>query len=462
MTVNRRVFNKILIQIFFLMIIIGVYQFSNHYTDTVLFRILAAFSLTSFILFVILNASGVMTAQWFTVLFLYLYNCGQVWLHLFGVPFSKSSFLITQYSYSEIHRSIFFFLVAINIFQIFINFFYKDDLYGELQWRNTIEDCSELKSTLVVFSVFAFVLVTYNDVISIISARTLGYVASYTMGRDNPIIYMMIYLYPLLTVLWQMIGTPTQKKVIMIYSVLRCLTMMLLVGNRGQYIALLILLFLLQHKEREGHERRSFKQLLAIIILGVILLVIAGYVSNTRNIISGQMSVKEYLLKGNIFFSMLQELGSTFINTILVVNLCPDSLHFAFGKSYIAGLVQLIPKASSVFSSIGRYGNLGSVLNGFFSKGSGLGGSYIAELYYNFSWFSVLVIPFFSWILVKLDGFTNNTEISILKKAIAYYYIYATFMFVRGEFSDFAVYTRYLFYFLVVYWVLRSFRRRNS
>lgn len=113
---------------------------------------------------------------------------------------------------------------------------------------------------------------------------------------------------------------------------------------------------------------------------------------------------------------MLQELGGTFINTILVIELCPTRLAFACGKSYLAALLQFIPLGSNLLPGMSEYANLGSLLNQYFAKGSGLGGSFIAELYFNFSWMSLILIPIFSYIVVRLDRVITNRNSSVLKR----------------------------------------------
>lgn len=465
MVIEKSRFKKIFVLTIFIMLVSAFYSFNSENPE-VRFTGLAVLSLISLVLFLFTKQCQLISITWFLVIFLYIYNCGQVWLKLFEYDFKYSSFLITQFSDEQISRALYFFIFVINVFEIFLIVF---ESRTEQFLIYSADDCfdSSLESDqqdgtlyllLIVFSVVCFCVVTYNDVSSILLARTIGYLGSYTTGRSNAIVYMMINLFPFLIVLWLLIGRNQWKKIILFYAVIRSLLLMLLVGNRGQYIALLIILFLIYELEyRDSNkQRRGIRQYLGIVILGLVLLSIAGYVSNIRNIVNGSESFVEYLLKENVVISMLQELGGTFINTILTVDICPDRLTYAYGKTYIAAMIQLIPKGYSLISSYSKYINLGSVLNVFFSKGEGLGGSFTAELYYNFSWFSLCIVPFFSYALAKCDSFLHSRNISNLGKAVAYYYSYVALMYIRGEFCDFAVFTRYLLYFLIMFWLLRS------
>ena len=228
--------------------------------------------------------------------------------------------------------------------------------------------------------------------------------------------------------------------------------MMLLVGNRGQYIALIVLLFLVYMKDLKKIKKLTTMQYIGIIIGTVFLFFISSYVADNRGLVGKNISFIEHIKENNFIFSTLNELGGTLINTILIIINCPENIQFGKGITYIGGLFHFIPGFADMFPNVVQYNDLGAILNDYFVKGSGLGGSYIAEMYFNFGFYATIIQIIFGYLLIKCDSLIGRDNVSILKKSILYYFIYAIFMYTRGNFSEFAVYARVLCYFLIIYY----------
>lgn len=420
------------------------------------FNFLTIISFLLLTLFLLNRTEKIVSFTTFFVVFLYAYNCGQVWLRFFDYGFEKSSFLITEYSLSSINSALAYFLIIMSFFQLFLLVFEGNNTVAKNEEskgnsNNPTPDNALRMVTGIAYLLCLFVI-TYNDIRQIVSAMLVGYGDSYKLGRNNPLIYMMLNLFPLLVCIGMLVFDGRKRKFITMHAIARSLIMMLLVGNRGAHIALMCVIFIAQSIAPPK------KHLLRTVIFGLFLIIVAGYVADMRNLTSGRIGIAEYLRSSNIICSVLQELGGTMVDTVLLVKSVPQKLNWGYGVSYIGAFIQFIPKLSSFFPELCKYNSIGDLLNnGIFEKGSGMGGSFIGELYLNFGWFAILVLPFFAKIVNAIEKNIRSNNGSPLKKGISLYFAYAFFMYVRGNFSEFAVYARYLCYFLIVYAICKNY-----
>ena len=462
MRINKSNIIKVMIQVVFIIIIliIGSKPGIVLPNDICLMGFISLISLFAFILG---RYVPVISISWLTVIFLYLYSFGQIWLLLFGADLPNGSFQVTQYGNEVLFKSIVFALSTINCLQLSLLVFRLFSKRARFSGTNSPLPENSLKYASLILFLFCLAVVTYNDLIQIAAAKTIGYVGAFVLGRNNQIIQIGIYLFPFAICLLLLVSKPRIKKLILTYSVLRCLVMMILVGNRGQYIALLAVLLLIYfHDLRDKSKKTSFLFYFKYFLIGVGVIVLASYIALTRNITASQTSVVDVLTKNNIIVQLLNEMGGTLINTEIAINIIPTSLPVGKGISYIGSLIQLIPNMSSMLPGLVKFNDLGVGFNSYFTKGSGLGGSYIAEMYFNFGWFSLLFQCLAGWGLTRLDNILLNSHVGLLKKAIVYFYAHAIFMYLRGNFSEMAVYTRFLIYFMVFYLVLRFLIKQDS
>ena len=425
------------------------------------FNILTVFSFVSLGLFFASRSEKSVSFTTFFVIFLYIYNFGQVWLKCFNYEFERTSFLITNYSLESINMAVLYFLAIMCFFQLFLIFFEgeeKKENAISVNNANVVNSSYDaaLKQTTAIFYFACLIVITYNDMVQITTSMLVGYQHSYRLGRDNPLIYFMLNIFPFLVGLGLFLFDGRRKKFIMIHAAARSVIMMLLVGNRGMYIATICMVFMAQSAGVESKKKKG--HLFQTVMLSLFLVVIAGYVADIRNLTSGRIGIAEYLRSSNIICEVLQELGGTMVNMVLLVKNVPQKLNWGYGVSYIGAFIQFIPKLSSIFPEFCKYNSIGDLLNNsLFEKGSGMGGSFIGELYLNFGWFAIFVLPFFAKIINVIEENIRSNNGSPLKKGISLYFAYAFFMYVRGNFSEFAVYARYTCYFLIVYYIMGIF-----
>lgn len=85
--------------------------------------------------------------------------------------------------------------------------------------------------------------------------------------------------------------------------------------------------------------------------------------------------------------NMLGEFGATFTTLTAVVQSVPDMMDHGYGKSFVSGILSVVPTLVSRFPSLSESAYFVTALptdTAFF------GGSFLAEFYYNFSWFGLI------------------------------------------------------------------------
>lgn len=421
-------------------------------------------ALISIIVFFVTNTHKLVSAYTWIMLIAYVYQFGQLWLLLLGVSMPQSSYLITNFEVEHIISASWFFLILITLIHLFGTIFSREEDY-DLKKIHAVPDeavlyrkAKALEATGILFLFFCALVLTYNDVRQILAAEINGYVGAYHIGTDNGLIYMCMKIFPLCIAAMMC----SEKKIIVniafCYSMVRSLVLMLLVGNRGQYIAMIMLCLLLKLL---GNHKIKTKQLVKLGILGILLVFLSSFVANTRDIVeSDSATLIKAIVDNNIMFQFLQELGGTMVDLIMVVDLSPDILDWGYGISYIGSFIVLIPKMSSLFPELTIYNSIGSVLNPFFSKGSGLGGSFCAEIYLNFGWLSILFTPLMGKLLSVMSyNIRKNRNSPVTKRVFNAYMFFVTLMYIRGGILDFAVYLRYGFYFMLVYFLVKEYYR---
>ena len=121
----------------------------------------------------------------------------------------------------------------------------------------------------------------------------------------------------------------------------------------------LLLFYFIQKKQSKINI-----QTIAIVSL---LLVVYSYVSASRNL-STKFELDTlyvFLVEQNPLFAVMQELGSTQDDIILLIDNCPNKLPFAWGKGVIGALAGLIPGLGNIIG-YKDYIDIGAVCNNLF------------------------------------------------------------------------------------------------
>ena len=128
---------------------------------------------------------------------------------------------------------------------------------------------------------------------------------------------------------------------------------------------------------------------------------------------------------------------------------------YGYGRSYLAGVLSVIPLLVNQIPSLAKAAYFLSQLSDDLTFA--FGGSYLGELYYNFSWFGIVGSYIVGSTNMALhNSLMSNKEISM--KCLDAIVATAMIMFVRGYFTDMA--QKLAWTFFIVY-IVRSYQQRK-
>lgn len=176
------------------------------------------------------------------------------------------------------------------------------------------------------------------------------------------------------------------------------------IGARGEGLTWLVAYF--YGKKTIIKETKLKKEWLFILVL-ILLALVSVVIAEIRY--SSGTNIAD-VIKGNVLNKFISELGFNFTSICYVMLYTPKTLRFQYGYTYILSLLSLVPSTidflgfSKYFRSQLPLYKLAELLHQDFfgSLDFGVGFSFNAEAFYNFSWFGILtVVPlsaFFVWI----------------------------------------------------------------
>lgn len=137
----------------------------------------------------------------------------------------------------------------------------------------------------------------------------------------------------------------------------------------------------------------------------------------------------------SILGNFLGEFGSAFSSLVVPFQQIPSTVGFGLGKSYIAGLLSVVPLLVSKLPSLSKQ----TAFVVLFSGTTYFGGSMIGEAYYNFGWFGLVVMAVVGYTVKRVDirlmGKTYKDYCPV-EYIMAFVIAVSMLIFVRGYFND--------------------------
>lgn len=181
------------------------------------------------------------------------------------------------------------------------------------------------------------------------------------------------------------------------------------IGARGEGLTWLVAYFYGKFTIiKEEKLKKEWLFILALFLLVLVSVAIAEIRSGPG------MSVAD-VLKGNVLNKFISELGFNFTSICYMMLYTPTTLQFQYGYTYILSLLSLVPSTidflgfSEYFRSQLPLYKLAELLHQDFfgSLDFGVGFSFNAEAFYNFSWFGILTVVPLSAFLVWIEREDN-------------------------------------------------------
>lgn len=227
------------------------------------------------------------------------------------------------------------------------------------------------------------------------------------------------------------------------------------IGARGEGLTWLVAYF--YGKFTIIKEEKLKKEWLFILVLFLLVLVSVA-IAEIRS--GSGMSVAD-VLKGNVLNKFISELGFNFTSICYMMLYTPKTLKFQYGYTYILSLLSLVPSTidflgfSKYFRSQLPLYKLAELLHQDFfgSLDFGVGFSFNAEAFYNFSWFGILTVVPLSAFLVWIER-EDDIEKNDWNKYVKIIVLRNLFMFPRQMSFEFVNSVLYQIVFIAIIIIL--------
>ncbi len=413
--------------------------------------------------------------SYYSVFFLIavLFHFGQSWAQFLS-PGSLSYVDLTEfYSLEKINVAFFYSTCCLMILHFSVML--TAIIYIHKRKRISIFKTDKKPIDMKILSAFGMLLFVFSFFPKvIIDIRLYGYVSQggYLAIYSNPLtgnIWSALYVlagffYPSVYILLYCFKNNRFRWNLLYYGIIvYCLAYGFFVGNRGIMFMLIVSLILYRHFIYKKFTRREMVLLGAFAIF---VLVLSSVIALTRINAGNELSfdgIVENIEGYNLVYSSIAEFGGTAMSLLVGMRIVPDVLPFGNGITYLASTAVIVPDPLGAFSMLIPKVTFSGVLNNFHV---GLGGSFIAEAYYNFGDPGFVLIGvlglFTGSYLIRMDlkRYQKDHSTSVIWASLMYL---ALLMYVRDQF--YTITTGLLQYFIypwILYWIFKKILTLNK
>lgn len=360
-----------------------------------------------------------------------MFHCGQLIKEGFNIegtvplPFEYYGDAMT------IQKSFTFFLLSQTVYFIAVGI-----SCGKLQKEKKVNqrqaDVSVYGKILVLIGVIPRL---YIDILSLVGARANGYEGVYSIYFPQAIQSIAFFFDAgLFFLLYAQTDRRKQKFYLIAVIVYKCI--MMSTGARQDKVAFLLVWLYVYFFIINKITVKKLALLVVVCIAGFMFISAIGTIRvNDTVSLSQTLSLLQSGTMNNVIGGALGEFGSAFDTLEVAIKYTSSEIPFGWGKSYVAGLLSIIPLLVNQIPSLAKAVIFVNQLPRHVTFA--LGGSFLGELFYNFSWFGIVGSSVVGAFITKLhNGIVDDSSCDIFYKA--WYSILATAMilFVRGYFTD--------------------------
>lgn len=380
------------------------------------------------------------------ILFTFIFHCGEILKYGFNID-GVDYFPIELYaSYEIIVKSFLFYLFA----QIFLILGVgmsvnpgKSSVHRTRKFINKLpKDTKRAGRLLFWIGVFPRLFIDFfqlyisskNGYMSLFQQTIPQFVNTLAFFFDTGVIFLL------------MSEKDRRKSSFIFWGVFLYKAMMMLSGSRQDKVCFLLVWVYLYFfvKNKLNIRKMIYLIILSMIGFSFISSIGAGRVNSNIefNGISHFIESFSYTLG-----SSLSEFGSAFNTLALAIRYTPATLSYGYGLSFLAAIVSCIPLVVSRIPFLADKTIFLTQLSD--SIYHSLGGSYLGELFYNFSWVGIVACIIIGSILGKAHYEIRNKNKSI--NTVCFYASIATamFLYVRGYITDMGQKLIWMYIFLL-------------
>ena len=370
----------------------------------------------------------------FASIFLFLswfFHCGQIVKIGFNIP-GFVPLDVTRYAgnYEIIQSFKFYYLTQLMVTSgmlIFSSRTLKKEKQVEV---NSIFDAQKTARWLWIIGIVPRL---YIDIVVLINGFTNGYKGVYNLVIPQ-MVQTLAFFFDVGCIVALMDKRDRKKSSILFWTVLvyKCITMS--TGARQEKVAFLIIWILIYYFIVNEIKIGNLITLVVLTFVGVLLINAIGNIRTSGDI--SFTSIIENLSPGSdssIFGNMLGEFGSALTTLAVTIRNVPSQVSFGYGDAYLAGVLSIVP---TLASRVGL-GNASAYVSKF--QGSTyFGGSYIGELYYNFSWLGIVGGLIIGCVIISAQSnlYKSKNDKLSLQSVFSAVLLISMYLFVRGYFTD--------------------------
>lgn len=394
--------------------------------------------------------------------FSFVFHCGQIIKIGFSIEGTVPLPIENYASMSEIIDSFFFYLFSQVVFFCTVALIERHDDADRrsvlIKWRNK-SSFGVSKYGMILMGI-GIIPRLYIDVLSLIRASINGYEGVYSIYFPQAIQSIAFFCDAGLILL--LFGNKnTKSEGIIFWGTILYKCIMMTSGGRQDKVAFLLIWIYIYYFVI---NKISFKRLFFLGCLCVAGLWFINSIGSIRTEnTTGIAETINFLKSGtmnNVLGDTLGEFGSAFATLEIAYKHTPSSIQYGYGRTFLAGCLSVVPLLVNQIPVLSETVIFLTQLpkNITFA----MGGSYLGELYYNFSWFGILGSVVLGVFITRLhNGIVNNNDMSSdLYKAWCSILSTAMLLYVRGYFTD--MMQKLVWTYFVIYLVYLYMRKKNN
>ncbi len=294
--------------------------------------------------------------------------------------------------------------------------------------------------TLVAISMvlFSFPFYFYDLITNTISALKYGYDSLYGNVDSSAILNIIsnikMFFWPGMIIL--VLSNKTNKRIIITALIVALISIILnlVCGTRSNAITISLVIIWIYLYE---YGSLNLKKIILLVVVGLISLKIFSVVHDFR--ILENKSVSSFFdlfinSKENYIVKVFSEFGFNIFSLYHTMDLIPSTQGFAYGYTYFAAIMAIIPKFFMFGFSFTKYAALPDWLKTKLNMGYGPGFSIIAESYYNFGYFGIIVMFIIGIVIGTVFNNTKQGDRRIIKSIIIAILLFSNIFIARDTF----------------------------
>lgn len=387
-----------------------------------------------------------------------IFHFGQIWLYALSISLDniKTWDIIALYPSNLVIESIVFCLMAINL-MVFVGIIISPTKKKEYEIETIKDYKTEMYDSIKIatFGKVLFIIIIIPtlilDIQKLFAVAAGGYIAVFNVG--SYILILLEKLFPLSIICIMYGNRYTLKKIkpLLIFVVIRMGILILLIGNRSTIMVQIVIYLYAYYSYKTNTKAGRIFRFIPVVVISLFIIMLMPYIAATRSR-NVNINIFEFMATNNPFVLLVSELGASLITPVLAINYT-KYLGFSYGKTFLSSLSILLPFSSKIFPKASSFISVSNTLNLYSPSKGALGGSFLAEMYFNFGWYSLILVLALAIGIKLISNYLlpSNQYKSAIFNCLLLYLVYGILIYVRGNFYDVVQHINLSIYAYIIY-----------